>query len=309
MVSTETAGNTLSIWRYMDLARFVSMLNNGALWFAKAATFRDDPFEGFCKAVHADIPPAGDDQLCVQEQSNDGHAFISVGQMITELSSYASRICENARDHLYVNSWCVGDCESMAMWQIYGRQNGVAVKSSTDRFCRAARFDVRPEQYDFGEVKYHEHIEDALEVYRDFRNRPIPLSSGLWHEVLELGFHKRSVYRFENEWRAAVYQDRRPEIAGIYIEFDIRDLIEEVYIDPWSADFFFDVVSSVLAKFDIQKRLQQSGLLCTPALHKGRPLEVKPNQPASIDKWAFRCHSFSCHVILEARIPLRDNLL
>ena len=35
------------IWRYMDLPRSVSLLSTGRLWFAKAATLRDDPWEGF----------------------------------------------------------------------------------------------------------------------------------------------------------------------------------------------------------------------------------------------------------------------
>ena len=36
-----------AIWRYTDLPRFVSLLSTGRLWFAKAATLRDDPWEGF----------------------------------------------------------------------------------------------------------------------------------------------------------------------------------------------------------------------------------------------------------------------
>jgi hypothetical protein len=91
-------------------------------------------------------------------------------------------------------------------------------------------------------------------------------------------FHKRSADRFENEWRAALYQDQRPDIAGVYIEFDLRDLIEEVYIDPWSGDFFFYAVSSILTKFALEKPLQRSGLLCTPALRKSRLLEARPNR-------------------------------
>jgi len=37
------------IWRYMDLARFVWTLSTGGLWFAKATTLRDDPWEAFGK--------------------------------------------------------------------------------------------------------------------------------------------------------------------------------------------------------------------------------------------------------------------
>ena len=38
-----------TIWRYMDLPRFVSMLSTGRMWFAKAATLCDGPWEGFGK--------------------------------------------------------------------------------------------------------------------------------------------------------------------------------------------------------------------------------------------------------------------
>jgi hypothetical protein len=47
------------IWRYMDLPKFVSMLATGELRFTKAAALRDDPYEGFSKAVHLCPASAG----------------------------------------------------------------------------------------------------------------------------------------------------------------------------------------------------------------------------------------------------------
>src|SRR6476469_2560544 len=98
-----------TIWRYMDLPRFISLLATKELWFAKAASFRDDPFEGFCVAAHQPIRPDLD--------KNNGPITISVDEMLGLVSRDSALVCENAGGHLYVNSWCLGPTESMAMWQ------------------------------------------------------------------------------------------------------------------------------------------------------------------------------------------------
>jgi hypothetical protein len=61
-----------TIWRYMDLPRLVSMLSTGGLWFAKAATLRDDPYEGFCKAIPREIPSEDDGPKCIVRETPDG---------------------------------------------------------------------------------------------------------------------------------------------------------------------------------------------------------------------------------------------
>ena len=44
-----------TIWRYMDLPKFLSLLVTGRLWFAKAAQFKDDPWEGFCQVKTSEL--------------------------------------------------------------------------------------------------------------------------------------------------------------------------------------------------------------------------------------------------------------
>jgi hypothetical protein len=57
--------------------------------------------------------------------------MISVAEMGANISKMSTQIVEDASEHLYVNPWCLGESESMAMWQIYGSLGlGVAVKSS-----------------------------------------------------------------------------------------------------------------------------------------------------------------------------------
>src|ERR1700675_4873804 len=94
-----------AIWRYMDLPRFVSMLATSGLWFAKADTLRDDPYEGFCKAICLETPSPDDGPKCIREETTDGKNVISLQQMIARISQLSAAYFENARHHLYVNSW------------------------------------------------------------------------------------------------------------------------------------------------------------------------------------------------------------
>lgn len=151
------------------------------------------------------------------------------------------------------------------MWQIYGSLGfGVAVKSSVEQYQRAARFEVDLSYYAFGEVSYHQSLESAP-VHLDFSRGSIPLQGpSLRKEVLKLGFHKRSCYRYENEWRAVIYQEPRPEIAGVSEAFDLEQLISAVYVGPRAEEFVVDAVSSVLDKFLPRKPLRRSNLLGSP---------------------------------------------
>ncbi|MEO8049442.1 MAG: hypothetical protein ABI833_03415 [Acidobacteriota bacterium] len=258
-------GNDTPIWRYMDLAKFVSMLSTGGLWFAKAARLHDDPYEGFCKARYDQIASREDGLKAIIREDVTGKTAIPLDQMVKDISRYAANSCENARDHLYVNSWCLAG-ESMAMWQIYSSLSyGIAVTSSIGQYLRAARFkNIHSSQCRFGKVKYHGDLASSAEIQRDFSELPIPLSSELRKEILALGFHKRACYEHEAEWRAALYQDSRPDIDGVHVVFDLEQLITAVYVSPRAEEFFFEAVSSLMSKFFLQKLLDRSALLSPP---------------------------------------------
>ncbi len=150
------------------------------------------------------------------------------------------------------------------MWQIYGSLGfGVAVKSSVNGYRQAARFEVDSSHYILGKVAYHDTLESAPDVRVDFSagSIPVPGSPGLVRKVLGLGFHKRSCYWYENESRAAMYQDLRSEIAGLSETVDLEQLISAVYVGPRAEKFVADVVSSIMDKFLLRKPLIRSELL------------------------------------------------
>ena len=240
------------------------MVTTETIWFAKAATL-DDTFEAVCKTVRFPGP-----RLEMPEPGESRE--VTVAEMIVRFGQFAYDSCENARDHLYLNSWCAGSSESIAMWKLFGAgEYGVAMKSSARRYQEAAKFDVDAKTHcQFGRVKYHEDLESADEIVRDYTHGTIPASSKLWGETLALGFHKRAAYSFENEWRAALYQDHRPDISDVTVSFDLPALVEEVLVNPWAKSFFFDTVAGVMGKFELDLPLRRSSLLDRPPFKAGR---------------------------------------
>jgi hypothetical protein len=256
-----TMPNDTPIWRYMDLTKFVAMLVSKTLWFAKTR-YLEDKYEGFAQAKAGEMPVNDDFAKCITRTTGEGVTdAISLTQAMVDISRSSAACFENAEEHLYVNSWCAG-AESMAMWEIYGSNGcGIAVKSSVGQYRQSARFELREEQYAFGKVEYEDdpHSNPALSF--DFSNGPIPVGSGLWEKLLPVAFHKRTCFEYEREWRGALYQDFRPECYGCNINFDLGELISAVYVGPRAGRFFFDVVGSVMDKFELAKPLVSSTLL------------------------------------------------
>ncbi len=252
------------IWRYMDMARFVALLTTKTLWFAKAAQFHDDPFEGFCRVTP--LPPPQDEygEVWLSARTDGESKPVSVERMVAELVHCGQEYFENPGEHLYVNSWCLAD-ESMAMWQIYGANGcGIALKSSVGRYQRAIDLEQLRSQFAFGRVEYHNDLEGCVDLHLDFRYgvRPMP-GIGVWKKMLPLAFHKRTCFEHEREWRGALYQDARPA-PGCDIEADLNELVEAVHVGPRAPDFLFDAVKAVMDKFDLQRPLERSALLQPP---------------------------------------------
>jgi hypothetical protein len=258
----------------MDLRRFVSMLASKTLWFAKAAQFHDDPYEGFCRVTARAVPLDEYGPKWLTHENTQGNPVpISLERMVAEVSHMSAEYFEDAREHLYVNSWCLAD-ESMAMWQIYGSSgHGIALRSSVGQYRRAARLPVETSQFAYGKVQYHADITETPDVQLDFSQGPVPApGSGVWEKILKLAFHKRRCFEYEKEWRGALYQDSRPE-PGCNIDFDLDELISAVYIGPRVDGFFFDVVSSVMEKFQLKEPLEKSALLQPPPRKMGAAAE------------------------------------
>jgi hypothetical protein len=99
----------LLIWRYLSFLKFMSMLYEKSLYFARGDTF-DDQYEGSFPKVNIDR---------IRESAEDSK----------RLQQFLHNLYEHGRQWTYVSCWHASDIESPAMWDKYG-ENGVCIQST-----------------------------------------------------------------------------------------------------------------------------------------------------------------------------------
>lgn len=119
------------IWRFMDLAKFVSLLKDKALFMTRADKF-EDQFEG---AVWAE-----------EDADRYNEALMGYYAEMLEGKAVPKELLDNERNanrllrmNSYINCWYEGEHESMAMWRLYasGKEaKGVAVKTTVGQLKR-----------------------------------------------------------------------------------------------------------------------------------------------------------------------------
>jgi hypothetical protein len=118
-----------SLWRYISLPTLFLLLE-GKAFFSSITNFkREDKFEG---AFHYDddllrgkIPQETINWL--QNQRTDG----------TQYATDTKLFCQEISKRRAAWCWHNSECESMAMWKIYGPQKGVAIKTTKYRLIES----------------------------------------------------------------------------------------------------------------------------------------------------------------------------
>lgn len=252
------------IWRYMDLAKFASMMFSRRLWFTKLSElWAADPWEGFGRAKGLKRPS--------KQAAGASVSMDTMRDLCAEFSGFAAETVRNAPKLVDASSWCAAE-ESLGMWERYGvGAYGLAVESSVGDFKRALNQTLRREQYLFGPVRYHADLPKASELKHGFRRGRVPASGELWKIALRVGFHKRAFYQDENEWRAAIFQEHpRPEVKGLGAPIDLDVLIRSVRIGPRASRPMIEAAKGILAAAKLVKPIEESGILRRPRLRRSR---------------------------------------
>jgi hypothetical protein len=106
-----------TLWRYMDLAKFLLLLETKSLWFPRADQF-EDPLEGtYTDGELEDL------------RALEGADF-SLSGLSPPIGKGFHRKPQAMRLPAYVSCWRASRTESMAMWDLYGR-GGVTVALKT----------------------------------------------------------------------------------------------------------------------------------------------------------------------------------
>ncbi len=224
------------IWRYMNLAKFISLLSTESLYFCNSTCF-DDKHEGSYTKVNLEM------------QDDINH--------IAPIDDYTNKIRkqnEIYRHNVHINCWHLSQYESDGMWRNYLKgELGIAVRSTYFRLTKS--LDQASQMVFVGKLNY-------IDYKHDF----IPYDQGLWAPFLS----KRQNFEYEKELRAMYllgynlpesYGNKR---YGDLVKVDIRELVEAIVVCPSAQNWFVDVVKSVIEKYGCDFKVELSEMTKKP---------------------------------------------
>jgi len=139
-----------SVWRYMSLDKFVSLLQRRALFFCRSDRF-EDRFEGSY--------PRGasiEDALAQMDVTFIGDPDLPKRR---ELAEQMLRSRRQSREAFLVSCWHINEHESTAMWKLYAQSNnGIAIKSTVGKLKDSIQC---PEDVLLGAVEYLDYDNTA----------------------------------------------------------------------------------------------------------------------------------------------------
>jgi hypothetical protein len=224
----------IKIWRYMDLAKYLDMLETSSLYFSRSDQL-NDPYEGSLSMSSLEI---------YKEQLK--HYPPEVGDAFQNFRNLA-------KGWIFINCWHMNDIESTAMWKIYGESKGsIAIQSTKNKLLQ---FIPKNKKNSVGIVKYIDYQVDT-----------IPEGS-----ILKQFLYKRKNFEYEKELRALSFEpditedgvehlDRMSIKLGKHIRIDLQNLIEKVYVAPTSQDWFYQLVQRITEKYGLNVEINKSKL-------------------------------------------------
>lgn len=220
------------LWRYMDLAKFVSMLEKNAIWLARADTFGDKHEGRFPDEMREYIEKA---------YENFGEDDDSP---VKDASDFQDYLVKNT----FISCWHHNLEENMVMWEIYGKnKNAVAVQTTVESIVN---------NIDANGMLGHSLIMKKVE----YKNADEITGVLLYEDTF---FRKRRHFSFEKEVRISfdTYSRFNPNKDTPYghklpVPF-MSGMIQKVLIHPDSSDWFYDVVNSITSKFDLHAPLER----------------------------------------------------
>ena len=232
-----------TIWRYMDFAKFVSILERKALFFPRAIAL-DDPFEG-----SVSNPTATMRWESLKLPALDKAVFEAT--------------FKDLRKFMLLSCWNISYGESATLWKLYAPdRQGIALRSSIAHL--KGSFKPHPEPVYIGQVQYidyeTEHMSEPNNIFSPFR-------------------YKRIAFREERELRAFIFRPRgiksneqgeksldlSGEVnRGEYVSVDGGLLVDEVVVSGTSEEWFLKLVEATIRRYGLDKPCRKSDLAREP---------------------------------------------
>ena len=237
------------IWRYINLPKFLDLIQSKTLFFTRADIIRKmDKYEGsiFTKK-HLEFH----DYL-----KNNPEEIITIAPNFTRKSKELLEtdiILNNHNERIFIkqnfiNCWHMNEFENFAMWKIYSENFGVCIQSTYKDLSNCFVDEIwnpynEKRRVYIGKVNYINRNEDFISQNNMF-----------WPYI-----HKGKEFLYEKELRCIINEsENKSEFKKIKINID--QLINKIYINPFSPDWFERLIKDVCLKYDIKSEIIKSDI-------------------------------------------------
>jgi hypothetical protein len=229
--------------KYLDIEKFLSMIQDNSLFFSRIDKL-EDKYEGISPILNFEqrvnsykfINSFGDhENRPTDEDKMNKYAKASFNQE------------KQSRKFTCINCWNKGENESNALWKIYTDSGkGVLIKSSISKIFKA--FEISDEKIWISEINYIDRKTERI-------------SEG---NIITPIINKSIAYNYEDEVRLIYdlkdkkYWSKAKNKNGIKIKININELIDEIVISPFMEEWYFEIISNLLNKYELKFRITQS---------------------------------------------------
>lgn len=240
----QPSDSTVIVWRYLDLAKFIWLLENQKLYLSRLDLL-NDPHEGSTPRFLAE---QWNQQLlqfsldsCWERLVQKFGSDLGNERFIAEIPKIKQQILQmraankDRRKYLYVNCWHLGNPESEAMWRLYcPGNNGVAIQTSYRKLVESI---INDSELYIGQV-----------TYIDYESQGFP-QDNIFYPVM----HKRISFAHEQEVRLVKIrvpdnfgfpQEFSPQ--GITFDWPLESTIEAIYVNPYAPEYYCNVVRTIV---------------------------------------------------------------
>ena len=233
------------VWRYLNLPKFLDLIQSRQLYFARADSLRElDNQEGvyhtdFSRSLFAKLS-AGEISL-PEDFGIPKETYLKLQQQVNEYN-------ENfGIKNVFVNCWHMSDFENFAMWKIYSEQYGVGIETTFQSLYESFSDD----SWNFFSEKFRVYLGQV--IYIDKQSTAMPQDNMFWPYM-----HKRVEFEFERELRCVV-SHLDTEDHGVRVSVDVARLARTIHISPFAPSWFKSVVEDACEKYGIDAgRVRQS---------------------------------------------------
>jgi len=223
------------VWRYLDISKLIDLLSRKSIFLSRLD-------------LHGDQHEGTITKLNLIERKIQ---FKTLGLSKTYPSM--EEVAKKANKTTFINCWYLDNHESEAMWKIYCPDNkGVAIQTTYRKLIKSINYD---DSLYIGQI-----------TYVDYENEYFP-SGNSFYPVM----HKRKAFQYEKEVRIvkseslkyhSIHSEEPP--AGIYCPFNIEEFIENIYVNPYSQSWYFEVIKDLIEKYNYKININWSTMKVAP---------------------------------------------